>query len=193
DNAVNIVWPVRPTPGTNRAYQFGIRREDGTLNRFTAVCAPLVYRGDRLPAELNGSVFVAEPAANLVSRIIVEDDGTTLQARKAYDRGEFLASTDERFRPVYLSDAPDGTLYIVDMYRGVIQQRADITEYLRDHIVTRKLERPTGLGRIYRVVHETTKRDTEKGPATRTSEQLVARLSHPNGWWRDSAQQWLVE
>ena len=79
------------------------------------------------------------------------------------------------------------------MYRGVIQQRADITEYLRDHIITHKLERPTGLGRIYRVVHETTKRDTEKGPATRTSEQLVARLSHPNGWWRDSAQQWLVE
>ena len=104
-------------------------------NRFTAVCAPLVYRGDRLPAELYGNVFVAEPAANLVSRIILEDDGTTLRARKAYERGEFLASTDERFRPVYLSNAPDGTLYIVDMYRGVIQQRADITEYLRDHIV----------------------------------------------------------
>ena len=63
---------------------------------------------------------------------------------KAYERGEFLASTDERFRPVYLSNAPDGTLYIVDMYRGVIQQRADITEYLRDHIIKRKLEQPTG-------------------------------------------------
>ena len=143
--------------------------------------------------DVYGNAFVAEPAANLVSRIILSDDGTTLRARKAYEQAEFLTSTDERFRPVYLSNAPDGTLYIVDMYRGVIQQRADITEYLRDHIITHKLERPTGLGRIYRVVHETTKRDTEKGPATRTSEQLVARLSHPNGWWRDSAQQWLVE
>ena len=193
DNAVNTVWPVRPNPGTNRAYQFGIDRPDGTLAKFTSVCAPLIYRGDRLPPEVYGNMFVAEPAANLVSRIIIEDDGRTLQARKAYERGEFLASTDEWFRPVYLSNAPDGTLYIVDMYRGVIQQRADITEYLRDHIVTRKLEAPTGLGRIYRVMHETTKRDMASTAAQLSAAQLVERLSHPNGWWRDLAQRQLVE
>jgi mono/diheme cytochrome c family protein len=193
ENAVNTVWPVRPNPGTNRAYQLGIDRPDGTLARFTSVCAPLVYRGDRLPADVYGSMFVAEPAANLVSRIVIEDDGSTLRARKAYERGEFLASTDERFRPVYLSNAPDGTLYIVDMYRGVIQQRADITEYLRDHIVKRKLESPTGLGRIYRVVHETTTRDVASFAADLPIPGLVERLSHPNGWWRDTAQRLLVE
>ena len=147
----------------------------------------MIYRGDRLPAELYGNMFVAEPAANLVSRIVIEDDGTALRARKAYEKGEFLASTDERFRPVWLSNAPDGTLYIVDMYRGVIQQRADITEYLRDHIVKRKLEQPTGLGRIYRVVHETTKR--RHGVCRRRSSPARSwsrRLSHPNGWWRDT-------
>ena len=192
ENLVNVVWPARPNPGTNRAYQLGIDRPDGTLFHFTSVCAPRIYRGDRLPAELNGNVFVAEPAANLVSRIILNDDGTTLRARKAYDKGEFLVSTDERFRPVYLSNAPDGTLYIVDMYRGVIQQRADITEYLRDHILTNKLEQPTGLGRIYRVVHETTRRDSKRMSAP-TSAQLVETLSHPNGWWRDTAQRLLVE
>ena len=109
-NEVNVVWPVRPNPGTNRAYQFGIDRPDGSLNRFTAVCGPQIYRGDRLPAELYGNMFVAEPAANLVSRIVIEDDGRGLRARKAYEKGEFLASTDERFRPVWLSNAPDGTL-----------------------------------------------------------------------------------
>jgi mono/diheme cytochrome c family protein/glucose/arabinose dehydrogenase len=192
ENLVNVVWPARPNPGTNRAYQLGIDRPDGTLFHFTSVCAPRIYRGDRLPAELNGNVFVAEPAANLVSRIILSDDGTTLRARKAYEKGEFLTSTDERFRPVYLSNAPDGTLYIVDMYRGVIQQRADITEYLRDHILTNKLEQPTGLGRIYRVVHETTRRDTKRMSAP-TAAQLVETLSHPNGWWRDTAQRLLVE
>src|SRR6185295_11063339 len=160
NNAVNVVWPVRPNPGTNRAYQFGVDRPDGTLAEFTAVCAPVVYRGDRLPAELYGNVFVAEPAANFVSRIILEDDGTTLRARKAYDGAEFLASTDERFRPVFLSNAPDGALYVVDFYRGVIQDRASTTVYLRDHIVARGLDRPTGLGRIYRVVHETTRLDS---------------------------------
>ena len=193
DNAINTVWPVRPNPGTNRAYQTGIDRADGTLAKFTSVCAPLVYRGDRLPAELYGNAFVAEPAANFVSRIILSDDGTTLQARKAYDNAEFLASTDERFRPVYLSNAPDGTLYVVDFYRGIIQDRASTTVYLRDHIISRKLDQPTGMGRIYRVVHETTRRDTSRALATATPAQLVELLAHPNGWTRDSAQRLLVE
>ena len=193
-NEANVVWPVRKNPGTNRAYQLGIDREDGTLFHFTSVCAPMIYRGDRLPSELYGNVFVAEPAANIVSRGIIDDSGTGLRVRKAYPRGEFLASTDERFRPVWISNAPDGTLYIVDMYRGVIQQRADITEYLRDHIIKHKLEKPTGLGRIYRVVHETTKRDTTTGGNARlTSTQLIDLLSHPNGWWRETAQRLLIE
>ncbi len=193
-NVANVVWPVRKNPGTNRAYQLGIDREDGTLWHFTSVCAPMIYRGDRLPSDTYGNVFVAEPAANLVSRGIIEDSGTGLRVRKAYERGEFLASTDERFRPVWISNAPDGTLYIVDMYRGVIQQRADITEYLRDHITNHKLEKPTALGRIYRVVHETTKRDTTTGTNGRlTTTQLIDLLSHPNGWWRETAQRLLIE
>ena len=193
ENLVNLVWPVRTNPGTNRAYQSGIDRPDGTLERFTAVCAPLVYRGNRLPAELYGNVFVAEPAANLVGRIVLEDDGTTLRARKAYDVGEFLASTDERFRPVYLSNAPDGTLYIVDMYRGVIQDRSSTTIYLRDYIAEKKLDAPVGLGRIYRVVHETTQRDARVSLTKTAPIDLVPLLSHPNGWRRETAQRLIVE
>jgi glucose/arabinose dehydrogenase len=190
---LNTIWPVRPNPGTNRAYQTGIDRADGTLARFTAVCAPLVYRGDRLPADLYGNVFVAEPAANLVSRILLSDSGRTIEARKAYDRGEFLASTDERFRPVYLSSAPDGTLYVVDMYRGILEHRISMTIYLRDYNIARKLEQPTGFGRIYRVVHDTTRRDTSQALSTTSPAALVTALSHPNGWWRDTAQRLLVE
>jgi len=193
DETGNIVWPVRPNPGTNRAYQSGIDREDGSLARFTSVCAPMVYRGDRLPAETYGNVFVAEPAANLVSRMVVKDDGTTLKASKAYERGEFLASTDERFRPVYLSNAPDGTLYIVDMYRGVIQQRADITEYLHAQIKSRKLEEGIGLGRIYRVMHDTTRRNPKPAMSSATPAQLATMLTNSNGWTRDTAQRLLVE
>lgn len=190
---LNIVWPIRPNPGTNRAYQAGIDRADGTLAKFTAVCAPLVYRGDRLPADVYGNVFVAEPAANLVSRLVLEDDGTAVWARKAYERGEFLASTDERFRPVFISNAPDGTLYIADMYRGIIEHRISITEYLRDQILGRKLDVPVGMGRIYRVVHDTTERDTTRRLANAAPARLVETLSHPNGWWRDAAQRLLVE
>jgi mono/diheme cytochrome c family protein/glucose/arabinose dehydrogenase len=190
---LNEVWPARPTPAVNRGYQAGILKPDGRLARFTAVCAPMVYRGDRLPAELYGSVFVAEPAGNLVSRIVVRDDGTTLRGRKAYERSEFIASTDERFRPVYLSSAPDGTLYVVDMYRGIIQHRAYITEYLRDQLLSRGLEQPLHHGRIWRVVRDGMRPGPAPSFARATTAALIDALSHANGWWRDTAQQFLVQ
>ncbi len=193
ENNLNQVWPVRPNRGVNRGYVLGVLKEDGSLARYSASTSPVVYRGDRLPAELYGNVFIADLSANVVSRIVLEDDGTLLKARKAYDRAEFLASTDERFRPVYLSAAPDGTLYIVDMYRGIIQQRSDITEYLRDQILSRNLQGPNGLGRIYRVVHETTVRGERPSLTGASPGRLVELLSHPNGWWRDMAQRLLVE
>jgi mono/diheme cytochrome c family protein/glucose/arabinose dehydrogenase len=190
---LNTTWPLRPTPGVNRGYQDGVLRPDKTLAAFTAVAAPTVYRGDRLPAELQGNVFLVEPSANLVSRVIVTDDGTALRGKKAYERGEFIASTDERFRPVNLSSAPDGTLYVVDMYHGIIQHKGYITEYLRDQILSRKLDQPQGHGRIYRVMHESTKLGPKPALSKATTAQLVDALAHPNGWWRDTAQQLLVQ
>ncbi len=159
---LNEVWPIRPTRGVNRGYQYGILRADGTLAKYTSVCAPMVYRGDRLPAELYGNVFIVDPTVNLVSRVILSDSPGGPIADKAYRdvRGEFLASTDERFRPVNLSLAPDGTLYVVDMYRGIIQHKGYMTEYLRDYVLTHELTQPNSYGRIYRIVHESTKRDT---------------------------------
>lgn len=190
---LNATFPMRPTRGVNRGYTPGTLREDGSLASYTSACAPTIYRGERFPAEFYGNAFVAEPTGHLISRIMVDDDGTALRGRKAYDRAEFLTSTDERFRPVNLSAAPDGTLYIVDMYRGVIQHMAYMTEYLRDHIVERKLETPVRRGRIFRIVHEANPRGPAPTLETETSAQLVERLSHPNGWWRDTAQRILVE
>jgi mono/diheme cytochrome c family protein/glucose/arabinose dehydrogenase len=192
---LNEVWPIRPTRGVNRGYQFGILRADGTLAKYTSVCTPMVYRGDRLPAELYGNVFVVDPTVNLVSRFILSDSNNGLVASKAYRdvKGEFLTSTDERFRPVNLSLAPDGTLYVVDMYRGIIQHKGYMTEYLRDYVLRNKLEQPNSYGRIYRIVHETTRRDTTRVSLKMPAAQLVSILSHPNGWRRDLAQQLLVE
>ncbi len=69
---VNISWPVRPTRGVNRGYQNGVLREDGRLAKYTSSSAPTLYRGDRLPADLYGNVFIAEPAGNTVGRLLVE-------------------------------------------------------------------------------------------------------------------------
>jgi hypothetical protein len=80
NNEVNVVWPAHPTPGVNRGYQNGVLRPDGRLASYTAVSSPTVYRGDRLPSDLRGNVFVVDPAANVVSRIIIHDDGTNTRS-----------------------------------------------------------------------------------------------------------------
>ena len=188
------VWPVRPTRGVNRGYRDGVLRPDGTLTTYVSAGTPTIYRGDRLPKDVYGDAFITESAGNLVHRLKIVDDGTgRLSAKNAYPKGSFMSSTDERFRPVNLFAGPDGTLLVIDMYRGVIQDGTYWTDYLRNYIKTNNLELPVNLGRIWRVVHESTKRDVKPSLTKETPEGLVKRLSHPNGWYRDTAQRLLVE
>ena len=193
DNAVNTVWPVRPNPGTNRAYQTGIDRPDGTLAKFTSVCAPLVYRGDRLPAELYGNVFVAEPAANLVSRIVLDDDGTTLRARKAYERGR-VPRLHRRALPAGVPVERAGRHAL---HRRHVSRRHPAAR--RHHRVPARPHRHAQARAADRARPHLPRRARDDAArhrrrlASATPAQLVAALSHPNGWWRDTAQQLLVE
>jgi len=188
------VFPAHATPAVNRGYQPQVLRADSTLRRFTSASSPTAYVGDRLPATLRDNVFVTEPAGNLVERFVVREDSSgMLTARAGDERPSFLASTDVRSRPVFTTTAPDGTLYVVDMYRGIIQHRVFITGYLEEQIKKYGLEQPVGLGRIYRVVHATTKRAPRPRLSRATPAQLVSTLAHPNGWWRITAQRLLVE
>jgi mono/diheme cytochrome c family protein len=188
------VWPAHATPAVNRGYQPQVLRADSSLQRYTSASSPTAYVGDRLPAELRDNVFVTEPAGNLVGRFIVTTtpDGM-LTATSGPERPSFLAATDTRSRPVFTTTAPDGTLYVVDMYRGIIQHRTFITGYLETQIKSRGLEQPVGLGLIYRVVHTTTKRAAKPHISRASTAQLVETLKHPNGWWRITAQRLLVE
>jgi mono/diheme cytochrome c family protein/glucose/arabinose dehydrogenase len=189
------VWPGHKTPAVNRGYrEETLRTTDSTLAHYTSAGSPTAYVGDRLPAELRRSVFVTEPAGNLVGRMIMDEDSTGMpRARPAYDHAEFITNSDQRFRPVNLATAPDGTMYVVDMYRGIIQHRVFITGYLEQKIIERGMEQPVGLGRIWRVVHTTTKRGERPQLAHKSSAELVQLLAHPNGWWRTTAQRLLVE
>jgi putative membrane-bound dehydrogenase-like protein len=186
------VWPIRPNPGINRGYVPSFLRPDGTMVDANANCGPVVYRGDNLPEELRGNVFIPEPAANLVRRQVFIDDNGRKSSKNAYEKKEFLASTDERFRPVNMYNAPDGTLYLVDMYRGVIQYGAFMTTYLHQYIVDHDLDKPIGLGRIFRIVHESSQKRPRLALTAAKSAELTTLLSSPNGWHRDMAQRLLV-
>jgi len=186
------VWPIvglGDVQGGERRY----RPEDGTLNHFTATCGGEIYRGDKLP-ELRGDLFFGEPVGRLVRRtkIAVKDGITTLS--NPYEKAEFIRSRDPLFRPLNFNTAPDGTLFMTDMYRGIIQEGNWTKEgsYLRKAILQHGLDKPVGMGRIYRLVQDGVKPGALPKMNSETPSQLVAHLEHPNGWWRDMAQRLLV-
>ena len=202
------VYSIRVNPGINRGYVNNMLREDGRLAVTTSVSGLTVYRGDQFPATWRGDVFVPEPAGNVVAHFDlapgpVQNGIPTLVAEHRlygdpdWVEREFLASTDERFRPVDAKVGPDGALYVIDMYRGILQHVRYVTTYLREYILEHGLDRPIGMGRIYRVVWEGG--GEEPAPIRRDPPNLeaaadrIAALSHPNGWHRDNAQRLLVE
>ncbi len=187
------VWPLVPIPdvqgGTSR-----FRPQEKTLNHITAACGADIYRGDRLPADLVGDLLYCEPVGRLVRRTKIEvRDGLTYLTN-AYDKSEFIRSTDAYFRPVNLATAPDGTLYLTDMARGIIQEGnwTKPGSYLRGIIKQYDLDQTIGRGRIWRLVHDGEKPGVAPHLLNETSAQLVAHLADPNGWWRDTAQKLLV-
>ena len=185
-------WPGRITPGVNRGYK--TLRPDGTLPSVTAACSPVIYRGELFPPEFRGDAFICEPSGNLIKRIRLVNEKGVPHGTNAYEHSEFLTSTDERFRPVSAYNGPDGALWIVDLYRGVIQHRTYVTSYLRAQVKDRRLEEGRGRGRIWRIVPDGAPAAPVAPKLDRANTAaLVQALSAPSGWTRDTAQRRLVE
>ncbi len=192
---LNTTWGAPILVGDIQAGIPGTRLPDGSLIYATAAAGSEVFRGDRLPKDLIGDYLYGEVVARIVRRMRpVKAEGLT-QLRNVYPRSEFIRSLDPLFRPVDVAGAPDGTIYIADMYRGIIEGGPWAKEgtYLRQKIAQHQLEKVHGYGRIWRLTHAGTARDTARPRMLQeTPAQLVGHLSHPNGWWRDTAQQLIV-
>jgi mono/diheme cytochrome c family protein len=206
------VWPA-PSIGDMQGGIFRIRMPFQNLNHFTAATGPAIFRGDALPADLKGQLLFTEPVGRLIRRASVNNIEGLTELRNVYPQSEFITSDDQLFRPVNISNAPDGTLYIADMYHGIIQelQWSGPGSYLRAKIEQYQLDKIATYGRIWRLRYDgraaVPATDTNIGqpaiPALKptftpphmyseTPAQLVAHLAHPNGWWRDMAQRLIV-
>jgi putative membrane-bound dehydrogenase-like protein len=187
------------SPPAEKSRVFPISRAWTTSNlhagTFTAACGVLIYRGDALAHdEYYGNSFVCEPTGNLVHRDILEPDGATFKSHYAQEEVEFLASPDEWFRPVDLANGPDGALYVVDMYRAVIEHPEWVPTELKNRP---DLYDGSDRGRIYRVVPsdkpiDSARRGGLKIGALPTSE-LAKVIEHPNAWQRETAGRLLFE
>lgn len=188
-----ILWPVIgnvDAQGGHRAL-----REDSTLIRFTSGAGQSIFRGDRLPQNMIGDYFIPEPVGRVIKRGKVINRSGKIIIEPAYKEVDWLASADMNFRPINTYTGPDGCFYIVDMYHGIIQEGewTPPDSYLGKKIVELGLDKNKGMGRIYRVVHKNFKPDrTKPNMLNQSVSELVQYLSHPNGWWRDMAQQTII-
>jgi mono/diheme cytochrome c family protein len=202
-----------PMPADFQGGMPRVRPSNGSLAHFTSPTGPEIVRTDKLPADLNGDLLFTEPVGRIIRRAkIVKTDGIT-QVRNAYQGAEFIASSDPLFRPVNVKTGPDGAIYIVDMYHGIIQDANWTAKgtYLRYKIQQYQLDKAINLGRIWRLKYDgipagvaedkvATQPAVPAIPLDRTQPrmlsetpaQLVAHLTNPNGWWRDTAQKLLV-
>jgi putative membrane-bound dehydrogenase-like protein len=193
--APNPRVPVSVTPGVAPVYPISRTlprfNSPEAANRFTSACSAIVYRDELFGPAFANNTFVSEPVHNLVHREVMTAKGVTFTSRRAADEqtSEFLASSDNWFRPTMIQTGPDGALWVADMYRYVIEHPQWIPKEWQA-----KLDLRAGhdKGRIYRVypVGKTPR------PIPRLDKLdvagLVAALDSPSGWQRDMAQMLLV-
>jgi len=186
------IFPIRVTPAiTLGALEL---RDDGRLRTYTIVAGSSFYNGDQFPPDAYGNVFVPEAGGHLIGRLKVSGDLEPKATRFYPPEQEFLASTDERFRPVNSRVGPDGALYIADMYHGIIEHVIFLVPYLNNQIKERRLEEGNDMGRIYRIVSEHRPINYARPRLSKLSPtKLVEHLGHSNGWYRYTAQRLLVE
>ncbi|MCK0158314.1 cytochrome C [Cellulophaga sp. F20128] len=185
-------WPIVGTPDV----QGGPKRlrDDNTLNHFTGVAGQEIFRGHKLPPSTYGDLFIPEPVGRLIRRAKVKVEDGKRVLYNAYEKTEFMASTDLNFRPIMAKTGPDGALYIVDMYRGIIQESnwTKKGSTLRPVIIRKELDKNIGKGRIYRIVHKDITPDKKPQLLGKKAADLLSYLGHPNGWYRNTAQKLII-
>ena len=175
------VYPVTEDPWHIHESQIG---------HFTSACGLSVYTGAALPEDFDNNTFTCEPVHNLVRRSVIKPQAATFAATPAYEGREFLASKDSWFRPVFTTTGPDGALYIADYYRVSVEHPEFVPPELSKEI---EFESTHRLGRIYRVVHESSELWPQPNLAEASTAELVENLRHPNQWWRMESQRLLMD
>jgi putative membrane-bound dehydrogenase-like protein len=155
----------------------------------TSACSPLIYTADLFPESYRGNNFVCDPANNLIHREAVIPEGAVFTAKRLDPDREFLASTDNWFRPVHLTQGPNGAIYVLDFYREAIETPLSLPEDIKKSL---NLE-SRGRGRIWRIVPDGFKPAKLPDFSKLTAAQLADELLSANQSRRLMAQRLIVQ
>lgn len=155
----------------------------------TSACSPLIYTADLFPEVYRGNNFVCDPANNLIHREAVLPKGAVFTAKRLDPDSEFLASTDNWFRPVNLQLSPDGAIYMLDFYREAIETPLSLPDDIKK---TLNLE-SRGRGRIWRIAPEGFKPEKLPDFSSLSAVELANELLSANQMRRLMAQRLIVE
>ncbi len=167
-----------------------IERGGKAAGYFTGATGATIYRGNAWPSTFQGWAIIGDVGSNLIHRKKLENSELSYIGLRVDENAEFLTSTDNWFRPVQFSNAPDGSLYVLDMYREVIEHPKSLPPVLKKHI---DLTNGRDRGRIYRIVPDDFHQVRLQKLNDLSLEDLVATLAHPNGWHRETAARLLYE
>ncbi|QDV25494.1 PVC-type heme-binding CxxCH protein [Aureliella helgolandensis] len=193
DPRKQLVGPNNPPvyPAKSPQKRFHSFEQSG---RFTSACSAMVYRDELLfPRETTTQhAFTCEPFHNLVQHNVIVEDGVSFTSHRdpAETDTDFFASKDRWCRPVMARTGPDGALWIVDMYRYMIEHPEWLTPEGRKELEPFYRE-GADRGRIYRVFPTGQKARQIKNLAALDTPELVTALDSPNGPQRDLAGQLL--
>jgi putative membrane-bound dehydrogenase-like protein len=158
---------------------------------FTAATGVTAYNGGLFGN--HDTVFIADAGSNLVHRKLLRDTCqiVPIAMRPVSEQvTEFLASTDNWFRPVQLGNGPDGALYILDMYREVIEHPWSLPQGIKQYL---DLNSGNDRGRIWRVLPKDFQSKGSENLQEASSHDLVKMLASSNGWIRETASRLLYE
>lgn len=161
-------------------YAFGdlpMMKTSTPVRRFSHFAA--IVEGTALPPKYTGNFFALDPIHSVVIATERRTRGATFETA---DIGSVLSSSDEAFRPVYIANAPDGSLVIADMYEYYIAHGQHYQNQI-DH----------STGRIYRLRGDAMPLEKDTNLASKSTDELVDLLSHPNKWHRHMAVRLLGE
>jgi putative membrane-bound dehydrogenase-like protein len=180
--------------GLARVYPIG--EQESRVNHpeqsgyFSGSCGIAYYDDNTLGPEYEQSVWVADVVLNLIHVDKIKPRGASFTATRMKEKKEFLTSSDRSFRPVNITVGPDGSLYVVDMHRKVIEH----PEWIPDEI-EKGLDLHAGKdqGRIYRIRKENSKPKPFDVAQWKTIDGMISGLEHPNQWVRNTSHRLLMD